>query len=151
MQVILKPVPDSLRDPKTFLAATKEYSIKRYVVIVDRGSSPGTFLRMGMDFILPLKDTSRMIDYSFGIEKSFIYDGRGINASRNRIGDLILYMFEDTMLRYEEESNFIFMISRGKRSQDSGTFQFSPPLMWVLRVCMLCTRRGRTLNRRSTQ
>ena len=119
MPVILKPVPGSLRDPKTFLTAAREYSIKRCVVIADRGSSPGTFIKMGMDFIVPLKDNSRMIDYSLGIEKSFPYNGRGINSSRKRIGDLILYMFEDTMLRYEEESNFISMISKGKRSQNS--------------------------------
>jgi hypothetical protein len=55
-----------------------------------------------MDFIVPLKDNSRMIDYSLGIEKSFPYNGRGINSSRKKISDLNLYMFEDTMLRYEK-------------------------------------------------
>ncbi len=43
-----------------------------------------------------------MIDYSLGIEKSFPYNGRGINSSRKKISDLNLYMFEDTMLRYEK-------------------------------------------------
>jgi transposase len=40
MPVILKPVTGSLRDPKTFLTAAKEYSIKRCVVIADRVPPP---------------------------------------------------------------------------------------------------------------
>ncbi len=120
MPAVLKPVPGSLRDPKTFIEAAKEYSMRRCVVIADRGSSPGTFLKIkGMDFIVPLKSNSKMIDYSLSIEKSFLYNDRGINASRKRIGNLTLYMFEDTMLRSEQESNFIFLISKGKRKQAS--------------------------------
>ena len=53
-----------------------------------------------MDLIVPFKDNSKIIDYSLGIKKSFPCNGRGINSSRKRIGDLILYVFEDTMLRY---------------------------------------------------
>ena len=46
MPVILEPVTGSLRDPKTFLTAATEHSIRRCVVIADRSSSPRTFIKM---------------------------------------------------------------------------------------------------------
>lgn len=120
--VLLKPVPGSLRDPKTFAAVAKDYSLRNCVIIADRGSSPGTFRKIkGMGFIVPLKSNSTITDYHLGIEKSFSYNNRGINASRKRIGEEILYMFEDTMLRYEQESNFIDLIAKGKRKQQDLT------------------------------
>ncbi len=120
--VLLKPVPGSLRDPKAFAAVAKDYSLKNCVIIADRGSSPSTFRKIrGMGFIVPLRSDSKVIDYHLGIERSFSYNGRGINASSKRIGKEILYVFEDTMLRYEQESNFIALIGEGKRRQQDLT------------------------------
>ena len=117
MPAILKPVPGSVRDPKVFRSLAKEYPLKKCIIIADRGSSPGTVKKSGAGYIIPLKSNSLLIDRSLKVEKSFSFNGRGINASRKKTGEGILYMFEDTMLRYEQESSFISRITEGKEKQ----------------------------------
>ena len=119
MPAVLKPVPGSVRDPKVFRSLAKEYPLKKLIVIADRGSSPGTVKASGAGYIIPLKSNSLLIDYSLKVEKSFSFNGRGINASRKETDEGYLYMFEDTMLRYEQESSFISRITEGREKQSS--------------------------------
>ena len=119
MPAVLKPVPGSVRDPKVFRSLGREYPLKKFVIIADRGSTPGTMKSAGTGYIIPLKSDSTLIDYSLQIEKSFSFNDRGINASRKSTKDGIIYMFEDTMLRSEQESSFISKISEGKEKQAS--------------------------------
>ena len=119
MPAVLKPVPGSVRDPKVFRSLMKEYPLKKCVIIADRGSPPGTMKASGAGYIIPLKSSSTVADYSLEVEKSFSFNGRGINASRKKTDDAFLYMFEDTMLRSEQESFFISRISEGKEKQSS--------------------------------
>ena len=113
MPAVLKPVPGSVRDPKVFRSLAKEYPLKKLIVIADRGSSPGTVKASGAGYIIPLKSNSTLIDYPLVVEKSFSFNGRRINASRKKTGEGFLYMFEDTILRYEQESSFISRITEG--------------------------------------
>ena len=117
MPAVLKPIPGSLRDPKVFRSLAEEYPLKKCIIIADRGSSPGTVKRSGAGYIIPLKSNSTLIDYSLKVEKSFSFNGRGINASRKKTVEGFLYMFEDTMLRYEQESSFISRITEGREKQ----------------------------------
>lgn len=119
MPVVLKQIPGSVRDPKVFRSLMKEYPLKKCIIIADRGSPPGTMIPSGSGFIIPLKSNSSIADYSLGIHRSFTYNGRGINASKKKVDHGILYMFEDTMLRYDQESSFISRISEGKEKQSS--------------------------------
>ena len=116
MPAVLKPIPGSVRDPKVFRSLMKEYPLKKCIIIADRGSSPGTMRASGAGYIIPLKSNS-LVDYSLEVEKSFSYNGRVINASRKPAKEGILYMFEDTMLRYEQESSFISRITERKERQ----------------------------------
>ena len=119
MPAVLKPVPVSVRDPKVFRSLMKEYPLKKCIIIADRGSSPGTVKALGAGYIIPLKSNSLLADYSLEVEKSFSFNGRGINVSRKNTEQGFLYMFEDTMLRYEQESSFISRITEGKEKQSS--------------------------------
>ena len=116
MPAVVKPIPGSVRDPKVFRSLMKEYPLKKCIIIADRGSSPGTMRASGAGYIIPLKSNS-LVDYSLEVEKSFSYNGRVINASRKPAKEGILYMFEDTMLRYEQESSFISRITERKERQ----------------------------------
>lgn len=119
MPAVLKPVPGSVRDPKVFRSLMKEYPLKKCIIIADRGSSPGTVKALGAGYIIPLRSNSLLADYSLEVDKSFSFNGRGISASRKNTEQGFLYMFEDTMLRYEQESSFISRISEGKEKQSS--------------------------------
>ena len=116
---VLKPVPGSLRDPKVFGSLGKEYPLGKFIVIADRGLSPCTVSETDAGYIIPLKSNSTQIDYSLKVEKSFSFNGRGINAFRKETDEGYLYMFEDTMLRYKQESYFISRITEGREKQSS--------------------------------
>ena len=117
MPALLKPIPGSIRDPKVFRSLMQEYPLKKCIIIADRGSSPETLKESGAEYIIPLRNNSILIDYSLRIEKSFSFNGRGINASKKSTDSGFLYMYEDTLLRYEQESSFISRISEGREDQ----------------------------------
>ena len=47
-----------------------------------------------------------------------MYKDRGINCGKKKVEEnILLYMYEDTKLRYEEETNFISMVESGEKSR----------------------------------
>ena len=63
------------------------------------------------------KKEFRIVDFNMDLDRSFIFLNRGINAGMKDLGDRILYMYEDTSLRAEEETNLIRKIESGEMSQ----------------------------------
>ncbi|MEM3908303.1 MAG: hypothetical protein QXZ17_15810, partial [Nitrososphaerota archaeon] len=61
----------------------------------------------------------RIVNYSIDMQKSFSFNGWHINASSEVTEEGVLYMFEDTMLRNEQESSSIPRISEGKERLSS--------------------------------
>ena len=51
------------------------------------------------------------------LDRSFIFRNRGINAGMKDLGDRILYMYEGTSLRAEEETNLIRKLEGEEISQ----------------------------------
>ena len=88
--VILEILPGSVRDYKAFDSIMERYDIRECISIVD----------LNMD-----------------LDRSFIFRNRAINAGMKDLGDRILYMYEDTSLRAEEETNLIRKLEEGEISQ----------------------------------
>lgn len=120
--VMIKAIPGSIRDIKSFKHIIKEMDLNSHAVVLDRGFSsyylPHLFQEREIRFILPLRRNLRIIDYEVGMEESFIYRKRGINWTRLKVGDHFLYLFEDVRLRAEEETTFIELIRDGKRKKE---------------------------------
>lgn len=115
----IRVLPGSVRDVNSLLATMSLFNIKEVVLIMDRGfySSENIDLltRANIDYILPLKRNSRLIrKVSERFDGVFLYHKRPIKfwvtmSRRKRI-----YVYEDLLLKSEEEKNFLELISEGK-------------------------------------
>jgi len=119
--VMIKAMPGSIRDIKSFKHIIREMDLNSYAIVLDRGFSsyylPHLLREREMKFILPLRRNLKIIDYNLGMKGCFIYRKRGINWGKKRTGHHFIYLFEDVKLRAEEETTFIELIRKGKRRQ----------------------------------
>ncbi len=119
--VMIKAIPGSVRDIKSLKHIIKTLGLNSSILVLDRGFASHYLADLmkekEMRFILPLRRNFRVIDYDMELKESFIYRKRGINWGKKVVGDNLLYLYEDVMLRGEEESTFIEMIEEGKKSR----------------------------------
>ncbi|EQD29094.1 transposase [mine drainage metagenome] len=73
--------------------------------------------RRDIFFIVAIKSNFKIIDYSMKLDKSFIYRDRGINSGKKQVDGKFVYMYEDTMMRVDEETNLIKKIREGTKTQ----------------------------------
>ncbi len=120
--VILEPLPGSVRDMKSMDFIIKTYELKNSIIIADRGLSSyevtENMRKNKIDFIIALRRNMNIIDYTINMDKNFIYHDRGINSGVKETSYGYLYIFEDVMMRADEETTFISYIKEGKRSND---------------------------------
>ena len=116
--VILEILPGSVRDYKTFDSIMERYDIRECIIIADRGLASYDMPRKkGIYLIVAIRRNFSIVDFNMDLDRSFIFRNRGINAGMKDLGDRILYMYEDTSLRAEEETNLIRKIESGEMSQ----------------------------------
>ena len=116
--VILEILPGSVRDYKAFDSIMERYDLRECIIIADRGlASYKMPAKKGIYLIVAIRRNFSIVDFNMGLDRSFIFRNRGINAGMKDLGDRILYMYEDTSLRAEEETNLIRKIESGEMSQ----------------------------------
>ncbi len=118
MPVIMEPIPGSVRDMKAYDSIVDQYDMKSSVIVADRGlASYDIPKRKGIFFIVARKRNFRIVDCSMKLGRSFIYMDRGINSGKKEIEGKFLYMYEDTVMRAEEETSLIRKIGEGTKTQ----------------------------------
>ena len=116
--VILEILPGSVRDYKTFDSIMERYDIRECIIIADRGLASYDMPRKnGIYLIVAIRRNFSIVDFNMDLDRSFIFRNRAINAGMKDLGDRILYMYEDTSLRAEEETNLIRKLEGGEISQ----------------------------------
>ena len=116
--VILEILPGSVRDYKAFHSIMERYDIRECIIIADRGlASYEMPVKKGIYLIVAIRRNFSIVDFDMVLDRSFIFRNRGINAGMKDLGDRILYMYEDTSLRAEEETNLIRKLEGGEISQ----------------------------------
>jgi transposase len=116
--VILEILPGSVRDYKAFDSIMERYDLRECIIIADRGlASYKMPAKKGIYLIVAIRRNFSIVDFNMDLDRSFIFRNRGINAGTKDLGDRILYMYEDTSLRAEEETNLIRKIESGEMSQ----------------------------------
>ena len=115
---ILEILPGSVKDYKAFESIMERYDIRECIIIADRGLvSYDMPVKNGIYLIVAIRRNFSLVDFNNDLDRSFIFRNRGINAGMKDLGDKILYMYEDTSLRAEEETNLIRKIESGEISQ----------------------------------
>ena len=73
--------------------------------------------REGIYLVVAIRRNFSIVDFNLDLDRSFIFRNRGINAGMRDLGDKILYMYEDTSIRAEEEINLIKKMEAGEIEQ----------------------------------
>ena len=109
--VMLKPMPGSIRDVKALRKAVEEAYLPSCVVVMDRGFASYDVAELlqenKMRFILPLRRNFKAADYDLQLKDAFVFRKRGIKWARYSFNGKFIYMYEDVILRAEEETTKI--------------------------------------------
>ena len=119
MPVFLKSLDGSVRDVKSLRNVLEEISFHG-ILVLDRGFASydlAEIMSSEMKFVMPLRRNSEMIDYGMKLTSSFMYRDRGILCGFSKHEGYRIYMFQDQSLMAEESSNFISLVSQGKKKQ----------------------------------
>ena len=119
MPVFLKSIDGSVRDVKSLRKVLDEISFNG-IMVLDRGFASydlAEIMAAEMKFVMPLRRNSDLIHYDMKLDTSFMYRDRGILCGFTNHDGYRIYIFQDQSLMAEESSNFISMISDGKRRQ----------------------------------
>ena len=90
------------------------------VLVLDRGFASydlAEIIDSGMDFVMPLRRNSDLIDYGMDLTSSFMYHDRGILCGFRKHRNYRIYLYQDQSLMAEESSTYIKLISEWKRKQ----------------------------------
>ena len=116
----IRILPGSIRDVSTMADTMDLAGVERCVIIADKGfysaDNVEKLRKRHLSFIIPLKRNSSIIPEAGEFAGVFMYDGKPVKYWRPVDG---AYMFEDPVLRMEEEKDYLERISEGKRSRKS--------------------------------
>ena len=121
MPVFIKPLDGSVRDVKSLRKVLQEVDFHG-VLVLDRGFASydlAEIMDSGMDFVIPLKRNSGLIDYGMNLASSFMYRDRGILCGFRKHDNYRIYMYQDQSLMAEESSTYIKLIINGRGNSHS--------------------------------
>ena len=114
----VRVLPGSIGDVSAMLKTIDMAGVEKCVIVADKGFfSSDNIKRMKnkhLSYIIPLRRNSSLIpepDHFMGV---FLYDGKPVKYWK-RENDV--YMFEDPVLKSEEEKDYLIRISDNKRSK----------------------------------
>ena len=107
MPTMIKSVPGSVRDISTLYKTIEELDISDKVLLLDRGFFSEDVLdfleEKHVKYVLPTKRNSHYYDTRIHLNEEFIYHDRLIKCGKRKLGERILYLFEDQDLKLEEQ------------------------------------------------
>lgn len=90
--------------------AMQESGVKNALVVADTGfysnKNVEALEKMGLFYIIPLKRNSKLIDYSLQQNSYFMFEGKPIFYSKQRINGRAIYTFRNDFLKAEEEKDY---------------------------------------------
>jgi transposase len=112
----------SIKDIKSFRYFIDRFHDQDMGFIMDRGLFSESIIKdlkkMRMHYIVPLRRNSTLVPDKVKFDSAFIYNGRPIRASRkaSRIG--YVYMFQDPMMRAEEETSILRDVASSEKDME---------------------------------
>ena len=110
--------PGSIRDVSAMSKTIDMAGVERCVIVADKGffsaDNIGKLRKKHLSYIIPLRRNSKIIqnqDHFMGV---FMYDGKPVKYWQ-RNDDV--YIFEDPVLKSEEEKDYLIRISKNRRSK----------------------------------
>lgn len=107
LPTMVRVLPGSVRDIKSLALSIQEIGVENKTLILDRGfysqGSIKTLNEHKLNFIIPTKRNSTLYNEQISLSEHFFYHERLIKCGKEKYGANILYLFEDSEMKKEEE------------------------------------------------
>ena len=107
LPTMVRILPGSVRDIKSLALSIQEIGVENKTLILDRGfysqGSIKTLNEHKLNFIIPTKRNSTLYNEQISLSDHFFYHERLIKCGKEKHGGNILYLFEDSEMKKEEE------------------------------------------------
>lgn len=117
-------LPGSVRDVTTIKNTVKLAGVKNYFFIADRGFYSDQNVKIlgkeEISYVVPLKRNNTIIPKEIDekFEGIFVYNDRPIIFWKRKVENNFLYIYEDKLLKQEEETNFLLKLEQGKKKTE---------------------------------
>jgi len=107
LPTMVRILPGSVRDIKSLALSVQEIGVENKTLILDRGFySQGTIktlIEHNLSFVIPTKRNSTLYNELINLSGHFFYHERLIKCGKEEHGENIVYLFEDSEMKKEEE------------------------------------------------
>nr|QNO52075.1 hypothetical protein IPGHNFGK_00031 [Methanosarcinales archaeon ANME-1 ERB6] len=107
LPTMIRALPGSIKDITSLYNSLREIGIEGKILILDRGffskDVVAFLLEQETSFLLPARRNSKLYDIRIHLTGHFFYRERLIRFGKRRVEGYFLYLFEDAVLRVEEE------------------------------------------------
>ena len=112
----------SIKDIKSLGYFIERFHDDNMGFIMDRGlfseSIIREFRRMKMHYIVPLRRNSTLVPYKVKFDSAFMYNGRPVQSTRKSSRYGYIYIFQDPMMRAEEESTILRYVASSMKDME---------------------------------
>ena len=117
LPTMIRALPGSIKDITALYNSLRECGIEGKILILDRGffSKDVVAFLLGheISFLLPARRNSELYDTRIHLTGHFFYRERLIRVGKRRVEGYFLYLFEDAVLRMEEEKTLYKRLDEG--------------------------------------
>jgi transposase len=122
LPTMIRALPGSVKDITTLTASLGDVEIKGKILILDRGfyseDVVALLLQREIAFLLPARRNSPLYEVRIHLTKHFFYRDRLIRYGKRRHEGYFLYLFEDAVLRMEEEKTLYKRLDERKTTRE---------------------------------
>ncbi len=119
MPTFIRILPGSIRDISAMEATINMVGVEKCVIVADKGFfSSDNIKKMKkkhLSYIIPLKRNSSLIPEGGEFSGVFLYDGKPVKYWKH---DNYVYIYEDPVLRSEEDKDYLIRINENKCSRE---------------------------------
>ena len=122
LPTMIRALPGSVKDIATLTASLSEVDIAGKILILDRGffseDVVAFLLQREIAFLLPARRNSALYEVRIHLTQHFFYRERLIRYGKRRQEAYFLYLFEDAVLRMEEEKTLYKRLDERKITRE---------------------------------
>lgn len=123
LPAMIRVVPGSIRDVSTLKMSLEDVDMARLTLVMDRGffseDNMEELIDNKVNFIVPARRNSKLYDAAKRkLIGHFFYRNRLIKYRKTIFGKKVLYLFEDTKMREEEEKTLYKLVDNRTRSKE---------------------------------
>ncbi len=120
---MIRVLPGNIKEVLTLKASLADVDMSKLTLVMDRGffseDNIDELIENNVNFIVPARRNSKLYDIAKRrLTDHFFYRNRLIKYSKKIAGKKVLYLYEDTKMREEEEKTLYNLLDIGKKNKE---------------------------------